>query len=141
MKEGTLFFKLDGPIGRKKYLVTVLALFGYTLIASFVIGILHLLIELNRYSLPLFIALWGILLLATLVLTWINFVKRAWDILGDKSNAIFYTSIIWIANIAINFIPVVKYLTIVISIAIAAILIFKDGKLIKTKNKTKNEAE
>lgn len=141
MKEGSLFFKLDGPIGRKKYIITALALFGYFLIASFVIGILHLLIELNRYSLPLFIALWGILLLATLVLTWINCVKRAWDILGDRANAIFYTSIILIANIAINFIPVVKYLTIVISIAIAAILIFKNGKLIKTKNKTKNEAK
>ena len=138
MKEENLFFKLDKPVGRKQYILTALSIFGYFFVASFVIGILHLLFELNRYSLPFFIILWAGLFIVTMYITWINYIKRIWDLLGDKTNAIFYGTTFLIANFAISYISILKYLAPVLCLVVTGFLLFKKGKLAQIETQTEN---
>jgi hypothetical protein len=92
--------------------------------------ILHASFEVTSYNIALFIIMWGILLISSIYVGWVNYTKRLWDILGDKGNAIFYSIAIWIANNVSGFIPVVKYIGVVFSISVLALLLFKKGKLV-----------
>ena len=136
MNEGKNILKIDGPIGNKTFLKNIFIIFGYATFGLIIAILMHLAIELTRYTIVMFSAIWISLLLLILYTAWINFFKRIWDIIGDKGNAIFYTIALFIANIAIGFIPIVKYFGIIFSIAILCFLIFKKGKLvdIQTKN-------
>ncbi len=140
MKEGKQFFKLDGPIGRKKYLMTIVFLSVYSFVACIVLGLFHAFVAVNKYNLILFVILWAIFLIPVITVTWVNYTKRLWDLLGDKANAIFYATAIWIANIATTFIPVVKYIWGAISLIISVILLLKKGKLV-AQNKVRKNAE
>jgi hypothetical protein len=102
--------------------------------------IFHTFVEVNKYNLILFIILWAIYLIPTLYITWVNLTKRIWDLIGDKTNAIFYASALWIASITTSFIPVVKYIWIALAIVISCILLFKKGRLIN-HNKQKKDAK
>ena len=140
MKEGKQFLKLDGPIGRKQYFFVILFLYAYTFISTIILVIFHTFVEVNKYNLILFIILWTLYLIPTLYITWVNLTKRIWDLIGDKTNAIFYASALWIASIATSFIPVVKYIWTVLAIVISCILLFKKGQLLKY-NKPRKDAK
>ena len=141
MKEGKQFFKLDGPIGRKQYVMVVLFLSVYGFIASIILTLLHTFIEVNKYNLILFIILWAVAIIPICYATWINYSKRIWDLIGDKNNAIFYTTAFYIGCFAVSFIPIVKYFGIVFSLIVAGILLLKRGKLVLGNCKNKENEE
>lgn len=139
MKEGISFFKLDGPIGRKKYLFVALLLTVYFSVAVVLMTIFHMLFQLNKYNLILFILLWLCVIVPSFIVLWVNLTKRLWDLIGDKSNAIFYASALWLISFTISFIPVLKILGIIVSVIVPCFLLFKKGKLIDTKISEKSD--
>ena len=141
MKEGKQFFKLDGPIGRKQFVFTLIFVSIYGAIANITVLALHSYIGVNKYNLVIFLLLWGIYLASIITITWVNYTKRLWDLLGNKSNAIFYASAIWIASIAAAFIPVVRYIWFAIALLISFVLLLIKGKLITGYNDTIEDEE
>jgi hypothetical protein len=139
MNEGKNILKIDGPISNKTFIKNMFIIFGYATFGLILTVLMHIAIELTRYTIVFFIAIWGLLALLILYTSWINFFKRIWDIIGDKGNAIFYTVALFIANISIGFIPIVKYFGIVFSIALLCFLAIKKGKLVNTETKNNND--
>jgi hypothetical protein len=139
MNEGKNILKIDGPISNKTFLKNALVIFGYAFFSAAVLGLLHLVFEVTRYNLLFFATFWIILILLLIYTSWLNFTKRIWDILGDKTNAIFYSGALLIANIAMSFIPVLCYIGLGLSFTVACILIFKKGKLVNTETKNNND--
>ena len=135
------FFILDGTIGRKQFIVNLGWMILYSSLYILVLGILHIVFEVNKYNIVFFVIMWLIFLLTYIYVAWVNYAKRFWDILGDKGNAIFYSIAIWIANNVTAFIPVVKYLGIVFAIAVFALLLFKKGKLVLVHENTGKQEE
>ena len=141
MKEGRQFLKLDGPIGRKQFVLTLIFISVYSAIANVTLLALQAYIGINKYNLALFLLLWGVYLVSLTSITWVNYTKRLWDLLGDKSNAVFYSSAIWIASIAAAFIPVVRYIWFAIALLISFVLLLIKGKLITGYNDTNEDEE
>ncbi len=138
MIEGKNILKIDGPIGKKNFLKNALVIFGYSFCGSAVLGLLHLLFEVTRYNIIFFAIFWLVLVLLLTYTSWLNFTKRIWDLIGDKGNAIFYSSALFIANIAISFIPAICYIGIILTLIIACVLVFKKGKLVDIQTKNDN---
>ena len=139
MNEGKNILKIDGPISNKAFLKNLFIIFGYSTFGLILMLLIHLAIELTRYTLAFFIILWVFLILLIIYTAWINFLKRIWDIIGDKGNAIFYTIALFIANISIGFIPIVRYFGIVFSIAVLSFLAIKKGKIVGIQTKDNND--
>lgn len=139
MEEGKNILKLDGPISSKTFLKSAAIIFGYSFFACMVVSLLHFAFEITKYSFIFFIVVWTAIIILLAYTSWINFTKRIWDILGNKGNAIFYSLALLIANIAMGLIPIVCYLTFVLSIVVLGFLLFKKGKLVETQTKNNDE--
>ena len=62
--------------------------------------------------------------------SFLNYSKRIYDLLGVKSKAIFYTIAFWLINILISNINLLKYPGLIISLSILILLFVKQGKLV-----------
>lgn len=141
IKEGSNIFKLDGPIGRKKFLITCLIICGLAVIAA-AIGIpIYATFDLTKYTLPIFLVLICIFTILSTYISWLNFAKRLWDLFGDKNKGIFYAIAIWLINISTSFITFMKinYIGMIFGWIVFAILIFKKGKIAGKTEEAKQE--
>lgn len=134
------FFILDGPIGRKQFIINIGYMFLYCFIYCLVLVILHSSFEVNKYNIAFFAIMWLILLVSYIYVAWVNYAKRFWDVIGDKGNAIFYSIAIWIASNVTPFIPVVKYVAIVFVAIVFLVLLFKKGKLVLAEVSENNDS-
>lgn len=117
-------FKVDEAIGRKQFLITLIVIFVYALLAAIAVVCAQNFFDVNKFTAYTITAFAIISIITLFYLSWLNYVKRIWDLIGDKYKAIFYVSAWWIANIAMGFIPVLRYVSIVFSIAILALCLF-----------------
>lgn len=117
-------FKLDKPISRKYFIITLGILLFYTIFTVIVLTCARYFLDINKIT-AIIIYIIAILSCLTLFyINWINYVKRIWDLTKNKQKSIFYVSAWFIASFAMGFIPVLRYVGIIISLAIFAICIF-----------------
>ena len=114
-------FKLDEPIGRKQFIITLGILIFYTTFAVIISICASYFFDINQITAIVIILFALLSLLILIYINWVNYVKRVWDLIKDKQKAIFYVTIWFVANIAMNFIPVIRYVSIVIAIVIFGI--------------------
>ncbi len=117
-------FKADEAIGRKQFIITSIVIFIYSIFAAITAVFAQNFFDVNKVTAIIIIAFSIMSILIVTYICWLNYVKRIWDLIGDKYKAIFYVSAWWIANIAMGFIPVLRYVSIVISLAILAVCVF-----------------
>ena len=114
-------FKLDEPIGRKQFIITLGVLLFYTVFATIISICARYFFDINQIT-AIAITVFALLSLLILIyINWVNYVKRVWDLIQDKQKAIFYVSAWFVANIAMSCIPVLRYVSVVISVVILGI--------------------
>jgi len=129
-KQGTSLLWIDGPVGRLRFLLLMLGFFVFSFIYLFLFLSCYEIYGSNN-RLPVFIAFGVLYLLFYIVFMFVTYSKRAYDILGDKPKAVFYTTMFLISIIAAGFIPYVKYLGSLFAIGLLISLVCIRGKLIK----------
>lgn len=111
MKESRNIFLLDGPIGRKRFFITIGFLILYTIICtiicSFLIGFRGFDIY-TKYIVYTIVFTLFIMMFYIIILT---FAKRIQDITGiSKWKCLLYVILYYIAITAIGAIPIIKYI-------------------------------
>jgi uncharacterized membrane protein YhaH (DUF805 family) len=142
IEQGSNIFILDGPIGRLRFFLVAIVLFGYCVFTDILfITYIDEGININIYLLIGLCAIFAFLIPFYTIA--INAIKRLYDIIGDKKRAILYY-ILYIV-ISLCFAIMAKFLgvffsiaEIVICLAIGFILLFVKGKLITPKEKDQN---
>lgn len=128
---GKNIFKLDGPIGRKRFITTLLVLLIANIIVMLITALIILPFGVNIYTFPICMTIASLFLIVALYISILNYIKRFFDIVGRKDRAIFYTLAIQISALAISFIPSIRYLGLTINIVILLFCLLKQGKLIQ----------
>lgn len=136
-------FKLDKPNSRKDFIFTWLYISAYTLIIGIVTALIIYTIGLTDVTRPIFLVLAILFTIISVYISWLNYAKRLWDITNNKADAIFYAIAIWVANIAMNFIPYLSIVGTIFSIVVLILLFFKKGKpqteqVVETNNEQEN---
>lgn len=138
---GKNLFLLDGPIGRLQLVKTYAIIIGFCLLISIVNTIIILLFGLTKYTKIASITLFSLCIIPTFYILFIAYIKRLYDIIGAKDKAIFYTIIIFAIRFTLPLIPFLHYTSIIFAIVVNAILLFKQGKYIRPKQKEKTNEE
>ena len=120
-------FKLDEPIGRKQFIITLGVLLFYTVFAIIISVCARHVFDINQITAIVIILFALLSLLLLIYINWVNYVKRAWDLIKDKQKAIFYVTAWFVANIAMSFIPVLRYVSVVSAIVIFGICLLLPG--------------
>jgi hypothetical protein len=141
IKEGSNILILDGPIGRLKFLQTALAVALY----NFVVSSVATSYENQGININIYLFL-GLNLIFCFIIPFyistIYFIKRMYDIVGNKAKAIFYYFLYIIT--AISFIlltvfvtPIFNIATAIVAFSVALLLLFKKGHLINHSEQEK----
>lgn len=130
--EGVNILKIDGPIGRIEFFKTYVLLILFTIIFYAILGCFFNYFDEKHPQLtylPWFVLIVICATIFSIYISFINYVKRIFDFVGDKQHAIFYTFAIFIGSIAASIIPVINIISTFASIAIFMVLLFKKGNL------------
>lgn len=138
---GKNIFLLDGPIGRLQFIKTYAIVLCFCLLILIIDTIVISLFGRTKYTDLTSTMLLALYIIITLYVLWIAYAKRLYDIIGTKDKAIFYATIIFGIRFALYFIDFWKYSSLIFTIIISAILLFKQGKYIKPKQKEKTDEE
>ncbi len=131
---GRNIFKIDGPIGRKRFILTYIMLIFYTVLFFITLNYVYQLLE---ETFILKIASSTILILYVLMLFYtiaINYIKRIYDITKNKEKAIFYTIALLIFNVTTSVIQPLKLVGAIISTIVFAFCLLKKGQLTQPHN-------
>ncbi len=131
--EGSNMLKIDGPIGRKEFVKTYVLLALCSIVFYTILALFLNYFDINFPQityLPWFILIVLVVNLLALYISLLNYVKRIYDLTGDKQHSIFYTIAIFIGTIAASFIPVINVLGLLTSIVIFMVLLFKKGQTV-----------
>ena len=139
IKAGRNIFKLDGPIGRKRFILTYIMLVFYTVLFFIAVGYIYQLFE-ETFMLKIVARIILILYVLTFFYTIaLNYIKRIYDIIKNKEKAIFYTIALLIFNVTTAVIPPLKIVGAIISTIIFAFLLFKKGQLVQPQSNTNEQ--
>lgn len=137
IKPGKNLFIVDGPIGRMQLLITYAILLGIGIPFGLAVSIIVGLFGLTKYTQIAFYILLFLYITPSLYVFYVASAKRLYDIIGNKKDAIFYTVMIFLAKLAIPFIPFLNIPGKIFTIIILAILLLLPGKYILPKPKQK----
>lgn len=139
IQAGKNIFKLDGPIGRKRFILTYIMLVFYTVLFFIAVGYIYQLFE-ETFMLKVVARIILILYVLTFFYTIaLNYIKRIYDIIKNKEKAIFYTIALLIFNVTTSIIPPLKIVGAIISTIIFAFLLFKKGQLVQPQSNTNEQ--
>lgn len=110
-KERKNIFLLDGPIGRKDFLIFLALLFIYIFLFRALMVAIAAFVGVNVYSKYILRILLIIYVLLLSYLKIVNYSKRLFDIIGDSIwKSFLYIILIQVASIAMAYIPILKYI-------------------------------
>ncbi len=129
IKQGKNIFRLDGPIGRKRYITTLFILVGIYLIFLGIAYLLRITIGYNDVKV-LHTILSVIFSLIYFYIIFINTSKRVYDIICQKDKACYYSIVYMVACFAMQYIPALNIIAGLLYLLVNLTLIFKKGKLV-----------
>ena len=133
---GRNIFKLDGPIGRKRFIQTLIVLLIINIAVWILVALITLPFGINIYTFPICATIVGLFIIFAIYVSLINYIKRFFDIMGRKDRAILYALLLQIGTLAISFIPQIKYLGLAIGLVALIFCLFKKGQLVQSRNNT-----
>ena len=130
MEEGKNVFKLDGPIGRKKFFISFAIFMGYGSLIAIAMVMLYAFVGYNIYTRPIIIVL-NLLMHSFILYSLIMiYSKRLNDITGGSlKKSLLYIVLFFIASGALQFIPFFKYVAIGINVTVFICLACIKGNL------------
>ena len=134
IQAGRNIFKIDGPIGRKRFIQTFVVLLIVNIAVWVLVALITLPFGINIYTFPICAIIVGIFLIIAMYISVINYMKRFFDIIGQKDKAILYTLLIQGGTIAMAFIPQLKYIGAPIGLVTLAFCLLKKGQLTQPHN-------
>lgn len=141
MEEGKNIFLLDGPIGRKKFLIYVAIIFVYLLLFSLLVSVILGFGGVNIYTKKIVEILIFIFKISVIYMFFITYTKRLCDIINcSKWKALFYVLLCFTGLLALGYIPVLKYLCKPIAFIFFICLSFIKGHLLGS-NENMTEAQ
>ena len=120
----TNFLKIDTPIGKLKFFVNSVIIFGAQIIVT--IGMYF--VGSSFYINPSLYWISFVVFIFFLYLFLVNYAKRLWDVLGNKKLAIIIAILLIMLSFTVYFSSVLSF---VLNFVAFLILIFTSGKLIK----------
>ncbi len=136
IQAGRNIFKLDGPIGRKRFIQTLVVLLIVNIAVWVLVALITLPFGINIYTFPICAIIVGLFIIIAIYISLINYMKRFFDIMGRKDRAILYALLLQIGTLAISFIPQIKYLGLAIGLMALIFCLFKKGQLVQPRNNT-----
>lgn len=136
IQAGRNIFKLDGPIGRKRFIQTLVVLLIVNIAVWVLVALITLPFGINIYTFPICAIIVGLFIIIAIYISLINYMKRFFDIMGRKDRAILYALLLQIGTLAISFIPQIKYLGLAIGLVALIFCLFKKGQLVQPRNNT-----
>ena len=130
IKESFNIFKLDGALSRSGLFILFTITLAIGIVTFFLFYSLSPILNMQIHK-TIYLILVVAYSLFMLYIYIIGYIKRLYDIIGDKKKAIFYTTVLFIALSAASFIPIINYIGAVVSLCMIGLLFFKKGKLIK----------
>ena len=141
IQAGRNIFKIDGPIGRKRFIQTLVVLLIVNIAVWVLVALITLPFGINIYTFPICAIIVGIFLIIAMYISVINYMKRFFDIIGRKDKAILYTLLIQGGTIAMSFIPQLKYIGALIGLVTLAFCLLKKGQLTQPHNNTDEQQQ
>ena len=134
IQAGRNIFKIDGPIGRKRFIQTLVVLLIINIAVWVLVALITLPFGINIYTFPICATIVGLFIIFAIYVSLINYMKRFFDIMGRKDRAILYALLLQIGTLAMSFIPQLKYIGALIGLVTLAFCLLKKGQLTQPHN-------